>query len=166
MFEIYNVFGPVAFIPEDFSLTTPSQLFILGILFNNIKKAALFLKTIKDRIANKEDFFFRLINYLYCEKGIVLVNRSYNSTNFKYMFNNYKIDDVLIIGTYSSNKRFIDARSEKTKLGTIMHCSPKNQQFPEYMSTWFLYDDLRIKKVENIDKTSFEKYSCLSFIEE
>ena len=84
--------------------------------------------------------------------------------DFKFLFNNYKVDDVLVIGSYNQHKT-LTKECKNARLGTIIHCSPFNQSNEKYFKSWILYDDSTIEKMEEKELTSFIHFECLDFVE-
>ena len=120
--KIYKAFEYFAFISKSEKVTkSTSECCVFSVLFNtNHKDAKTILLEIK-----KQNLVEKLFMYLYCEYGIVLVNRVNYNENFK-IFSKYIVSDVLITGSesYKNVLRCFDL--ETTNVGKTEHPSLHN----------------------------------------
>lgn len=154
--DIYKEFKEVAFIMNDLSYKC-SELFVLGLILGDNKLAIEFL----DGLRKIKDGFYKFIEYIYYEHGIVFINRVEKKKCFElFDKNGYKVTDVMIIGSKPYLSCINKMKSSVPATGKLIHCSSYNlgSDPEDYAKTWITHDDNRIKKISNHSKTSFNKF--------
>lgn len=126
--KAYELFGSVAFLLNnrcDF-ISSESRIWNILLGFNNAKTKQ-FLWRIKSSYPNGKKTrinFIKLIQYLYFEKGLLLLNREKKENKCFEYFKNKNVVDVLFVGTsykYKSLSKYFPL----ARMGVINHPSNK-----------------------------------------
>ena len=128
--SVINYFGfnEVAFITDDYNLTFYS---ILSLLFGSPKYAASFLFELS-LVKNKILFLTNFIYYLFKDKGIILVNKTYNAKALNNLVTFLKQNSIstkaLLIGKMNENTTYMKDLKAISKYKKLVH--PSSHSYP------------------------------------
>lgn len=157
--SIYKDFEQVAFLMEDLSFQS-SEIFVLGLMLRSLDAASIFL----DKLKNISYGYVKFVEYLYYEKGIVLINRNTKSNLFKNM-KSKPITHVLNIGKEMCKKVYKElSKHSGIKMAQCLHCSPINLASlnrDKYYSIWFKYEDIYLNQIQIAPMLSLKDFYIL-----
>ena len=162
--DVYEKFEYYSFLLDNKCDYIGSDTLVWNILCGgsiDIKKFFNFCKGL-----SKEEYkvsMLKIVNYLFFNDGIVLINRDKNKKCFE-VFKNYKVDDVLFVGPsvpYKSYTKYFPT----ARIGVISH--PSRRVSKSKKSIYYTLDSSEISEVtyfnKKFEKTKLEKFKLKFF---